>query len=137
MGQKASKPVSSTAQGGILTRLSARFRGVLAQSRLKRMAIAVSFALAVTYLLFPIVDLIYMEYFFSVDTVIVPSLVTATVGVVMYMLGWYLLVGNANTRPEMRLVTLWYLILGILAVVLVILSFVLSIITLILAYTDK
>lgn len=137
MGQKASKPVSSTAQGGILTRLSARFSGVLAQSRLKRMAIAVIFALAVTYLLFPIVDLIYMEYFFSVDTVIVPSLVTATVGVVMYMLGWYLLVGNANTRPEMRLVTLWYLILCILAVVLVILSFVLSIITLILVYTDK
>jgi hypothetical protein len=88
--------------------------------RLLRMLLVGIFALAVTLSLSPLVDLIYSEYFFSMDTVIVPSLVSAGFGLIMYALGWWLLVGTVGERPIARIALLWYCGTGVLALLVVI-----------------
>ena len=88
--------------------------------RLVRILLVGLFALAVTLALSPLVDLIYDRYFFSAQTVIIPALVTATFGLLTYMLGWWLLVGTVGERPEARAVTVWYFGIGVLAVVVVV-----------------
>lgn len=108
---------------------------ILGQPRRVRIGIAILYSLAVTYLLFSIVDTLYIRYFFSMDTLILPSLITGGIGLVTYMLGWYLLVGNQQSPPEMRFVTLWYLVLGGIAVLLAAFSLIRYIIILILAFT--
>lgn len=89
---------------------------VLAWPRLVRIVLIAVFALAVTLALSPLVDYIYSENFFAVETVIVPSLVSAAFGLVMYMAGWWLMVGTVGEKPDARLATIIYLGLGILAV---------------------
>jgi hypothetical protein len=81
--------------------------------------IAVVFALAVTFALSPIIDEIYISYFFSEATRIVPSLLAAAAGLVMYVLGWVLTVGTVHEPLPERGAVLWYGLLGLLALVLV------------------
>lgn len=88
--------------------------------RLVRILLVGLFALAVTLALSPLVDLIYDHYFFSTQTVIVPALVTATIGLITYMLGWWLMVGTVGEQPEARAAMLWYFGIGVLAVVIVV-----------------
>jgi hypothetical protein len=88
--------------------------------RLVRILLVGLFALAVTLALSPLVDLIYDHYFFSTQTVIVPALVTATIGLITYMLGWWLMVGTVGEQPEARAAMVWYFGIGVLAVVIVV-----------------
>ena len=62
--------------------------------RLVRILTVALFALAVTLALSPLVDYIYDRYFFSMETRVVPSLVSSGFGLVMYLLGWWLMVGT-------------------------------------------
>jgi hypothetical protein len=93
---------------------------ILSVPRLLRMFLVGLFALAVTLSLSPLVDLIYTQYFFSMNTVIVPSLVSAGFGLIMYVLGWWLIVGTVGDQPIARIALLWYCGTGLLALVVVI-----------------
>lgn len=93
---------------------------VLHLPRLGRIVICALFALAVTLALSPLIDEIYLRFFFTSGTVILPSLVSAAFGLVMYMTGWWLIVGTVGETPPVRLVILWYLAVGILAILVVI-----------------
>ncbi len=78
-------------------------------------------ALAVTLLIFPQVDAIYLDYFFNKDTVIIPAYVSASVGLAMYGVGWFLIVGSRGVGPEEQVSSspalVWYIGLGVLALV--------------------
>ena len=88
--------------------------------RLVRIVLVALFGLAVTLSLSPLVDLIYDRYFFSVNTVMVPALVSSAFGLAMYMVGWWLVVGTVGEKPEKRTAILWYVAVGLAAVVVVV-----------------
>lgn len=110
--QPAYRPVSTPAYVPWVDRL-------LKLPRLARIGIAALFALSVTLALSPIVDGIYLNFLFTPETVMVPALVSAGFGLVMYVVGWQLIVGYVGEMPPARLVILWYVGVGVLALVLV------------------
>ncbi len=99
-----------------LARLSSRV-GEL--PRIVRILLVALFALAVTLAVSPLSDLIYDRYFFSMETRIAPALATAVIGLVMYLFGWWLMVGTVGERPAARPAVVWYFGVGVLAVVIV------------------
>jgi hypothetical protein len=86
-----------------------------------RMLIVAVMSLAVTLIIFPQVDLIYMDHFFNLDTVIIPSYVSAGIGMLMYVAGWVLVVGWGDNKPHEQVSSspalLWYIGLGALALI--------------------
>ncbi|NWG16605.1 MAG: hypothetical protein HXY41_08220 [Chloroflexi bacterium] len=94
-------------------------RSILGLPRLARVIMVAVFALAVTFALSPMVDVVYLHYFYDDSTVIIPSLISAGAGLLMYMLGWVLIVGTVDEEIPARLAILWYGGLGSLAVILV------------------
>jgi hypothetical protein len=92
---------------------------ILSLPRLARILIAIMFALCVTLALSPLIDLIYTEFFFDPQTVLVPSLVSASFGLGMYVLGWRFLIGTVGEKPDARLFVLWYVVLGLMAIAVV------------------
>ncbi len=92
---------------------------VLRLPRMVRIILVAVFAIAVTFALSPVIDAVYLRYFFDETTSVLPSLLAAGAGLVMYVLGWVLVVGTVGeTLPE-RIAVLWYIGLGLLAIVLV------------------
>jgi hypothetical protein len=89
---------------------------IAALPRLARMLLVALFALAVTLAVSPLVDLIYDRYFFSVDTVLVPALISAGFGLLMYLLGWWLMVGTVGEPLAARPALVWYVGMGFAAV---------------------
>ena len=53
---------------------------IIGLPRLTRILLVAAFALAVTLSISPLVDIIYADFFFSMDTRMAPSLVTAVFG---------------------------------------------------------
>jgi hypothetical protein len=94
-------------------------RRVLKLPRSVRIFIAAVFAQAVTFALSPVIDEIYLRYFFNESTRIVPSLVAAAAGLLMYALGWLLMVGTVHEPLPERGAVLWYCLVGLLAIALV------------------
>ena len=90
---------------------------LLTLPRLLRIVIVLVLALATTLAVFPLVDRVYISYFMARETVIVPSLISAAAGAVMYLAGWRLYVGTVgSTRPATR--ALWlYLAVGSIALI--------------------
>ena len=91
----------------------------LALPRIWRILLVSLFALAVTLAVTPIVDNFYVSNFFSMETRLLPSLVSVGLGIVTYAVGWRLLIGMVGDTPEPRQSTLWYLIFGICMMALV------------------
>jgi hypothetical protein len=89
--------------------------------RVVRILIVGIFAVSVTLGLFQFVDFIYLRLFFTMETRIIPSLVSASFGLAMYLLGWMCFVGTAGEKPPVRRAVLWYFGTGIFAVFLVLL----------------
>lgn len=110
-------PPAREREPGLPTQIVA---AVFAQPRMVRIVVVALFALAVTLVMSPIVDGVYLRYFFSRATRIVPSLVSAAFGSLMYLLGWWLLVGVEVDEVHSRWLVLWYLSLGLLALLLTI-----------------
>lgn len=67
--------------------------------RWSRILLAGIFAISLTTVLFPLVDYIYIVYFLTPDTRIIPSFVSSGAGLVLYLVGWYLMVGTAGDAP--------------------------------------
>ncbi|MBI1280056.1 MAG: hypothetical protein GC179_18150 [Anaerolineaceae bacterium] len=94
-------------------------RKILVWPRLTRIIIICVFALAVTALVFPLIDYVYMENFFNEQTIILPSFVSSGLGIITFGVGWWLLVGvRGEKRPE-RTAVFFYLVFGMLVLVVV------------------
>lgn len=85
--------------------------------------------LAVTLVVLPLVDDIYLLYFFSDATRILPSLVSLGIGIIFYLFGWWLIVGAIGDIPPVRPAILWYLGAGLVALALVLLMVVFGLTT--------
>jgi hypothetical protein len=88
--------------------------------RLVRILLAAVFALSATLAVFPLVDYLYLSYMFTPDTRLLPSFVSAGIGVVTYLLGWWLIVGAAGSTPPSRPAVFWYVCVGVFLMLLVI-----------------
>jgi hypothetical protein len=92
---------------------------ILGLARLPRILIVVTLALFATLALSPIVDEIYIRFFFSMETRAIPYLISMTFGLLMYLVGWQLIVGTVGERLEYRKIMIWYLAVAGLSVLLV------------------
>lgn len=92
---------------------------LLALPRFTRILLAGFIALAATLLIFPVVDDLYIRFLFTWETRILPSLVSATIGLLVYMLGWQLIVGGAGETLPARAAVLWYVVGGLVVSTLV------------------
>lgn len=84
--------------------------------RLARIVLVAFIALMVVLAVFPLIDRLYVALFFSPTTLILPSLVATGVGLVMYVIGWLLLVGTVGTQPIIQRGLRWYLGIGGIAI---------------------
>jgi hypothetical protein len=96
-------------------------RRVLSLPRIARIGIVALFALAVTLTISPIIDMIYLRYLYTPETVLVPALVATGFGLVMYFVGWQLIIGTLDETPPARMVVLWYVGIGTLAILVIVL----------------
>lgn len=101
-------------------------RRILQLPRLARVVLVALLALVVTLALSPMVDEVYFRLVFDTVTVfsvwlarVLPALLTAAVGLTMYMVGWWLIVGTVGETPAPRPAVLWYFGVGLLALVVV------------------
>lgn len=88
--------------------------------RFIRLLIAVFFSVMVTLAVSPLVDHIYLRFFFTVETVMIPALVTVTIGSTMYIWSWRIYIGVVNTIPPSEKRVLWYFGVGMTATIIVI-----------------
>lgn len=90
---------------------------ILALPRILRIVISAVFALALVLVIFPFIDWVYYTYFFSMETRGVPAYIIAACGLVMYLVGWRTIVGTHGEKLSPRRWTGWYLISGLILVV--------------------
>jgi hypothetical protein len=91
-------------------------RKILGWPRLLRIILISIFALAVTASVFPLVDFIYMENYFNEQTVILPSFVSAGLGIITFGVGWWLMVGIRGERRPERTAVFLYMVFGLLVI---------------------
>lgn len=89
--------------------------------RLARIGFAVLFAVATTLLLTPLIDGIYVQNFFDFNTRMVPSIVSTAIGIIVYFVGWVVLVGYAGETMRARRAVFWYFFYGTLVIVAILL----------------
>lgn len=104
-GQQATAPPAESWSARLV-------RGVLGLPRLARLALAGVIALVVTIAVSPLVDDIYLRYFFSFETRGLPAMVTVAFGIITYGIGWWLIIGMAGEQPRARKAVIWYLAAG-------------------------
>jgi hypothetical protein len=83
---------------------------VLNLSRIKRILFVGGVALLTGVVAQPVVDAVYLNFFYDPRTVVVPSIVTAIVVLIVYLIGWQLVVGTVGESKTPRPPVLWYLI---------------------------
>ncbi len=98
-------------------------------SRLMRTVLAVLFALALTLALTPLIDRIYLAYFFDLNTRVIPALISTAAGLIFYGVGWRLIIGYVGEQPTARPAILWYVSIGAAACVIVVVLLVIGAIT--------
>jgi zinc transporter ZupT len=98
-----------------LQRFTAR---TIQMPRMVRIIFVILFAVNVTLLVTPVIDNLYITYFFDWNTRILPSLVSAGAGFLVYLIGWVLLIGIGKSTPQARLSTLLYFFAGVASFVL-------------------
>lgn len=84
-------------------------RAVVALPRLARLALAGVIALVVTIAVSPLVDNIYLRYFFTVETRGLPAMISVAFGIIAYGIGWWLIIGMAGEQPRARRAVIGYL----------------------------
>ena len=87
--------------------------------RLVRIVLVAMFALGWVLALFPLIDGIYIDYFFDMETRQWPAYISAGIGLMIYMIGWYLLIGTVGRAPKPKLINGLFLCLCIGALVFV------------------
>lgn len=92
---------------------------VLNLPRITRILIAGVYALATVLAITPIVDEIYLANFFTEDTTWLPAMITASIGLFVYMIGWRIIVGTVGETILPSNSVTWYLIAGLFAILMV------------------
>jgi hypothetical protein len=125
------KPKSKIAQAQTLPPVEMHYGGIVEQTlrlaRWQRWLMVASFAVAVALLLTPVVDHLYLTYFFSMETRIVPSFVSTGLGVLVYAIGYLLIIGRVGQVPTARRATLWYIMFCLAALALVLILVIIGI----------
>jgi hypothetical protein len=111
------RPIAGRTMPPVLANIAER---VLRWPRALRVVIAALFALVTTLLLTPVIDLIYVDNFYNSSTVILPAFVACGIGMVVYLVGWRLIIGTVGETPVVRPATLLYLVGGVLGLALVV-----------------
>lgn len=94
-------------------------RQILALPRITRILIAAILALATTLAVSPVIDELYIRWFYTEESAIVPSLITAAFGFAMYFVGWQLIVGTPGEENAAKSAIVWYFLVGFLALIVV------------------
>jgi hypothetical protein len=102
---------------------------MLGLPRLGRIVLAAVFAIALTLVLTPIIDLAYLRFLYSPQTVMLPALVSVGFGLLMYTLGWWLVVSGADDGSPMYGAITWYALLGVATVVLALVLLIVGVVT--------
>lgn len=110
-------PPPSSALSRAINRVVTRACGL---PRLGRILIASLFALAVTLAVRPVIDLIYLDNFYTPDTVGVPAWIATAVGFGMYAVGWRVYVGLTGETPQPGRAPALFLAVGAAALIVVI-----------------
>ncbi len=84
----------------------------LALARWQRLVLTACFAIGATLLVTPVIDNLYVAYFFHMDTRMIPTFISTGLGVLVYGLGHWLLIGHVGEAPPPRRAALWYLLAG-------------------------
>lgn len=94
-------------------------RRILNWPRFIRILLIGVFAVAVTAAIFPLVDYIYITNFFNESSRILPSFIATALGIIMYVAGWWLIVGIRGERCPERSAVFVYMIVGLMIVLFV------------------
>lgn len=89
---------------------------ITSMNRLLRLLLAFIFAISTTLAVSPLIDTIYLQYFFTPETRILPSLIAMGLGLVMYAFGWFYLVGSSGQPIMMTRGLKWVIYIGILTI---------------------
>lgn len=92
--------------------------------RFARILLVIIPALAVTFIFSPVIDEIYLRFFYTPQTAELPAWIAALMAVGMYLVGWYYVVGMVGEEPTLRRETRWYLILSAEFVLLALVRFI-------------
>lgn len=88
--------------------------------RVIRLVISVFFAAMVTLAVSPLVDHIYLRFFFTEETVMIPALVTVAIASATYIWSWWVFIGTVNSVPSASNYILLYFGVGVVATIIVI-----------------
>ncbi|MCU0481147.1 MAG: hypothetical protein MUE54_08040 [Anaerolineae bacterium] len=94
---------------------------VASMNRLLRLLLVAIFAISTTLAFSPLIDSIYLQYFFTPETRILPSLIAMGLGLVMYAFGWFYLVGSFGQPILITRGLKWVVYIGILTIVIILL----------------
>jgi hypothetical protein len=95
--------------------------------RLLRIVLVGLFALAVTFVVALL--LYYQSIFYSPDLQIVFYIIATVFGLFMYLAGWRLIVGTVGETPPVQRSVVWYLGVGLLATLMIVLWVIQMIVT--------
>jgi hypothetical protein len=108
------KPAAPAARQSPLSRwIDGMIRRTFGFSRIGRILVCAVIALAATLTIRPLIDLIYLDYFYDPGTVIVPAWIATAVGIAVYAIGWRLVVGMAGEVPQPGRAAAYYLVVGV------------------------
>ncbi|PJF26192.1 MAG: hypothetical protein CUN53_08950 [Phototrophicales bacterium] len=108
------KPAAPAARQTLLSRwIDGMVRRTLRFSRIGRILVCAVIALATTVTIRPLIDLVYLDYFYDPGTVIVPAWIATAVGIAVYAVGWRLVVGMAGEVPQPNRAAVYYLVVGV------------------------
>lgn len=101
-------------------------QGVLNLPRIVRIFVTALCALGFGAAIIQIIYTIYLQYFFSVTTYFIPTIIAFGAGVGSYVIGWYLIVGSVGEKPAERMAVFWYLFGSLMAVIIAVILFLFS-----------
>jgi hypothetical protein len=94
---------------------------ILNLPRLVRIILVILPTFALVLILQPVIDWIYLRFFFTIETRSLASLINAAAALVFFLAGWWLIVGNVGDTPPQRRAAQVYLYLSIAFVLLAVL----------------
>lgn len=94
---------------------------ITSMNRLLRLLLVAIVAVITTLAISPLIDAVYLQFFFTPETRIVPSLLAMGIGVAMYIMGWLYLVGSAGQVMTITRGLKWYIYISFLMIIIVLL----------------
>lgn len=89
---------------------------ITSMNRLLRLLLVAIFAISTTLATSPLIDSIYLQYFFTPESRILPSLIAMGLGLAMYAFGWLYLVGSSGQPILITRGLKWVVYLGVLTI---------------------